>query len=161
MWLSGVRHQERFVRTERKAQIYLPTTLEHVERLLRDQGAFDDCVRFVGAAIGIGAINGAPTNPGYYEDLARAYVSKIRTVVLSHDFVGPLGDFWANQLTGLQRPMTSLRDVDAAGRIRASNRTQRNQALSPEAVGEAMAVLRNRGISRGRHSAASELDGDG
>jgi hypothetical protein len=54
--------------------------------------------------------------------------------------------------------MTSLRDVDAAGRIRASNRTQRNQPLSWEEVGEAM--VRNRGVSRGRRSAFSELDAD-
>ena len=63
-------------------------------------------------------------------------------------------------MNNLQRPMTSLRDVDAAGWIRASERTQRNQRLSRDDVGAAMAVVRNRGVSRRRQSASSELDGD-
>ena len=63
-------------------------------------------------------------------------------------------------MNNLQRPMTSLRDVDAAGWIRASERTQRNQRLSRDDVGAAMAMVRNRGVSRRRQSASSELDGD-
>jgi hypothetical protein len=162
MWLAGVRHQERFIAAsdDQKAQITLPTTVEQVERLLRDPVSFDDCVAFVVDAIGIHAATGAPTNPVYYADLVRAAAARIRAVIASGDFTGRLADFWANPLSGLQRPMTSLRDVDAAGRIRASDRTQRNQPLSWEDVGDAMAMVRNRGISRGRRSASSELDGE-
>ncbi|ASG20238.1 DEAD/DEAH box helicase family protein [Nitrospirillum viridazoti] len=162
MWLAGVRHQERFLAAalEHKAQITLPTTVEQVERLLRDARAFDDCVAFVVEAVGIGATTGAPTNPIYYSDLVRAAAARIQAVIASGDFTGRLNDFWSNPLSGLQRPMTSLRDVDAAGRIRASQRTQRNQPLSWEEVGEAMAMVRNRGVSRGRRTASSELDGE-
>jgi hypothetical protein len=162
MWLAGVRHQERFLAasSEQKAQIMLPTTVEQVERLLRDGRSFDDCVAFVSEAVGIGAATGGPTNPIYYADLVRAAAARIQAVIASGDFTGRLGDFWSNPLSGLQRPMTSLRDVDAAGRIRASSRTQRNQPLSWDEVGEAMAMVRNRGVSRGRRSASSELDGE-
>lgn len=160
MWLAGIRHQERFVASaeEQKAQIRLPTTVEQVDRLLRDPASFNDCVSFVVEAVGVGAATGAPTNPDYYADLVRAAATRIQAVIASGDFTGRLGDFWSNPLTGLQRPMTSLRDVDAAGRIRAANRTQRNQPVSWEDVGDAMAMVRNRGIGRGRRSASSELD---
>ncbi len=162
MWLAGVRHQERFLAasSEQKSQTMLPTTVEQVERHLRDPRTFDDCVAFVVEAVGIGAATGAPTNPVYYADLVRAAAARIQAVIASGDFTGRLSEFWGNPLSGLQRPMTSLRDVDAAGRIRASNRTQRNQPLSWEEVGEAMAMVRNRGVSRGRRSASSELDGE-
>ncbi|MDI3471219.1 MAG: Superfamily II DNA and RNA helicase [Pseudolabrys sp.] len=162
MWLAGVRHQERFLAAtpEQKAQVALPTTVEQVERLLRDPRAFDDCVAFVVEAVGIGATTGAPTNPIYYTDLVRAAAARIQAVIASGDFTGRLGEFWNNPLSGLQRPMTSLRDVDAAGRIRASQRTQRNQPLSWDEVGEAMAMVRNRGVSRDRRAASSELDGE-
>lgn len=162
MWLAGVRHQERFkaASSEHKAQITLPTQVEQVERLLRDARDFDDCVAFVVEAVGIGAVTGAPTNPIYYSDLVRAATARIQAVIASGDFTGRLSEFWSNPLSGLQRPMTSLRDVDAAGRIRASHRTQRNQPLSWDEVGEAMAMVRNRGVSRGRRSASSELDGE-
>ena len=72
--------------------------------------------------------------------------------------MGPLRDFWTNPHSGMQRPMTSLRDVDAPGRIEASRRTQTNQSLSWEDVGDAMAMIRNRGIARRRRAASSELD---
>jgi hypothetical protein len=162
MWLAGVRHQERFLAAapDQKAQVVLPTTVEQVERLLRDARAFDDCVAFVVEAVGIGATTGAPTNPIYYSDLVRVAAARIQAVIASGDFTGRLSEFWSNPLSGLQRPMTSLRDVDAAGRIRASQRTQRNQPLSWEEVGEAMAMVRNRGVSRGRRAASSELDGE-
>ncbi len=163
MWLAGVRHQERFVAAalEQKGQVTVPTTVEQVERLLRDPRAFDDCVAFVVEAVGIGARTGAPSNPIYYADLVRAAAARIQATIASGDFTGRLSDFWGNPLTGLQRPMTSLRDVDAAGRIRASNRTARNQPLSWEEVGDAMAMLRNRGVERRRRTASSELDGEG
>jgi hypothetical protein len=162
MWLAGVRHQQRFVAAaeEQKGQTRLPTTVEQVERLLRDPASFNDCVSFVVDAIGIGAVTGAPTNPDYYANLVRGAAARIQAVIASGDFPGRLGDFWSNPLTGLQRPMTSLRDVDAAGRIRASDRTHRNRPISWEEVGDAMAMVRNRGIARGRRSALSELDGE-
>jgi hypothetical protein len=66
-----------------------------------------------------------------------------------------LADFWSNPLSGLQRPMMSLRDVDAAGTIRASRTDTQNRPVDGEALDLAMAFLRNRG---GRRAASSELD---
>ena len=110
MWLAGVRHQERFVAasSEQKSQTMLPTTVEQVERLLRDGRSFDDCVAFVVEAVGIGAATGGPTNPVYYADLVRAAAARIQAVIASGDFTGRLSEFWGNPLSGLQRPMTSL-----------------------------------------------------
>jgi hypothetical protein len=161
-WVAGVRHQERFARASAggKADAVLPITVEQMERALRDPRDFDDCVRFVVQAIGVEAVTGAPANPEYYTDLIRNAAGRIRTVVEAGDFTGRLADLWTNPMNNLQRPMTSLRDVDAAGWIRASERTQRNQRLSRDDVGAAMAVVRNRGVSRRRQSANSELDGD-
>lgn len=161
-WIAGVRHQQRFVRATSadKTRVTLPTSVEAMEQLMRDT-AFDDCVAFVQRAVGVPASVGGPTNPEYYASLVRAAVLKIRSTLAGGDFTGPLRDFWSNRLTNLQRPMTSLRDVDAAGKIRASHRTNRNRHLDPDDVADAMAVLRTRGGGRRRRTAASELDGEG
>lgn len=160
MWLAGVRHQERFVSAsaEQKPRVTLPVTVEQVDRLLRDPATFDDCVAFVASAIGIGAATGGAANPDYYANLVRDAALRIQAEITSGSFVGKLSDFWTNPRTGLQRPMLSLRDVDVAGLIRASNRTIRNGPLNSEDVGEAMAMIRNRGVSRNRRAASSELD---
>lgn len=162
MWLAGIWHQERFVAApaERKNQLVPPATVEQVDRILRNSASFDDCVAFAIEAIGVGAATGAPTNPAYYAGLVRTAVDRIRAQISSGQFVGSLRDFWSNQLTGLQRPMLSLRDVDAAGHILASNRTRRNVRLSRDEVGSAMLMIRNRGVSHNRRSAGSELDED-
>ncbi|CAN5311405.1 hypothetical protein BH10PSE1_BH10PSE1_24360 [soil metagenome] len=161
-WIAGVRHQERFVALadDQKGLFALPTTVEAVDRLLRDPTQFDACVRFVVAAIGVEATTGGPTNPGYYSDLVRSGAAEIQAGVGSGEFVGLLRDFWTNPHSGMQRPMTSLRDVDAPGRIEASKRTQTNQPLSWEEVGDAMAMIRNRGVARRRRAASSELDSE-
>jgi Lhr-like helicase len=161
-WIAGVRHQERFVALadDQKALATLPNSVEAVDHILRNPTAFDDCVAFVAQAIGVGATTGGPTNPEYYGDLVRSAAVRIQASVGSGEFIGRLGDFWNNQLSGMQRPMTSLRDVDASGRIEASDHTAQNRRLSWEEVGDAMAMIRNRGVSRRRLSAASELDGE-
>lgn len=162
-WAAGVRHQERFVGVaeDQKALIGLPTTVEAMDRLLKDPSQFDDCVRFVTAAVGTRATTGAPTNPGYYADLVRHAAARIQASVGSGEFVGRLADFWNNPLSGMQRPMMSLRDVDAAGQIVASGRTPRNEPISRDEIAEGMAMIRNRGVARRRRSAGSELDGEG
>lgn len=161
-WAAGVRHQERFVAAadDKKGLFGLPTTVEAMDRLLKDPVQFDDCVRFVATAVGTRAATGGPTNPDYYGDLVRNAAGRIQASVGSGDFVGRLGDFWNNPLSGMQRPMTSLRDVDAAGQILASPRTPRNETISREEVAEAMAMIRNRGVARRRRGASSELDGE-
>jgi len=159
-WLAGVRHNERFVAapTDQKGNVSLPSTVEAATRLLRERNGFDDCVAFVTTAVGVGATTGAPNNPEYYSDLVRNAVQMIQATLNGGDFTGRLQDFWSNRNTGLARPMTSLRDVDAQGIIQASDRSQRNQHLTWEEVGDAMAMIRNRGVAHGRRAANSELD---
>ncbi len=158
MWLGGVQHQQQFCRAARKGQMTLPTTVEQAERIFRDKALFDDCVRFVVEAVGVSAGTGAPANPSYYSGLVRAYADQVRSVILSNEFVGRLADFWRNSYSNFQQPMTSLRDVDVAGRIRGSTRVQKNQTISAECVATAMSIIRNRGISLSRRSPNSELD---
>jgi hypothetical protein len=155
-----VRHNERFVAADEdgKGVISLPSTVEGAAKLLRDRNSFDDCVAFVTAAVGVGAATGAPTNPEYYGDLVRSEVQRIQGIVDSNEYTGRLEDFWNARNTGLARPMTSLRDVDAQGKIQASDRSQKNQHLTWEEVADAMAMIRNRGVAHGRHTANSELD---
>lgn len=159
-WLAGVRHNERFVAApdDQKGSASLPATVEAAARLLRVREDFDDCVRFVAAAIGIGAPTGAPTNREYYGDLARSEVERIRQVLDSKHYTGGLNDFWKATNTGLQRPMTSLRDVDVQGRIEGSRRSQTNKAITDEQLNGAMVMIRNRGVTHTRRGSASELD---
>jgi len=161
-WAAGVRHQSRFARADsgQKAGVTLPTTVEHMVAALRDPASFEDCVRFVTEAVGVASIRGTPANPEYYADLIRQAAANIKTVIDGGDFTGNLGDLWSNTLNNLQRPMTSLRDVDTSGWIRAADRNLRSQRISRDEVGAAMAMVRNRGVARGRHAATSELDGD-
>lgn len=161
-WIAGVRHQERFIgqASDQKGLAALPSSVEAVDQILRNPAAFDDCVAFVSEAIGVGAATGGPTNPEYYGGLIRSATARIQASVGSGEFVGRLGDFWNNQLSGMQRPMTSLRDVDAAGTIQASDHTAQNRSLSWEEVSDAMAMIRNRGVARRRQTASSELDGE-
>jgi hypothetical protein len=160
-WLAGVRHNERFVPApdDQKGSVSLPTTVEAAARLLRSRQDFDDCVRFVGSAIGIGAPTGSPTNPEYYSDLARSEVERIRQVLDSKNYTGSLNDFWKATNTDLMRPMTSLRDVDVQGQIEGSRRSQTNKAITEEQLSDAIAMIRNRGVALGRRGTYSELDG--
>ncbi|KRR25283.1 helicase [Bradyrhizobium lablabi] len=159
-WLSGVRHNERFVAAtdEQKASVALPGSVESAARLLRGRQDFDDCVRFVAAAIGIGAPTGAPNNPEYYSNLARQEAERIRQVLDSKNYTGGLNDIWKATNTGLMRPMTSLRDVDVQGRIEGSRRSQMNRLVTDEQLVDAITMIRNRGVARSRRGSASELD---
>jgi len=158
-WLAGVRHNERFIAApdDQKGSVSLPSTVEAAARLLRSRPDFDDCVRFVCAAIGIGAATGSPTNPEYYGDLARFEVERIRQVLDSKNYTGGLNDFWKATNTGLVRPMTSLRDVDAQGRIEGSRRSQTNKVITDEQLVNAVVMIRNRGVNA-RRGSGSELD---
>ncbi|ABD07237.1 Helicase-like [Rhodopseudomonas palustris HaA2] len=160
-WLSGVRYNERFVATadDQKATVNMPSTVEAAARLLRNRPDFDDCVRFVANAVGIGAATGAPTNPDYYGDLVRSQIDRIRQVLDSKSYTGSLNDFWKATNTGLVRPMTSLRDVDVQGRIQGSRLSQKNRPITDEQLLGAVTMIRNRCVSRRRrYGATSELD---
>lgn len=159
-WLAGVHFQRRMVAASdtAKPMVLLPATVEQLSRILSSPLELADCAAFVREAIGIHGSEGQPANPDYYADLIAEELRKIEVAASSDQFTGRLSDFWSNRLSGLQRPMTSLRDVDAAGTIRASRVDTQSRRVADEAVDSAMAFLRNRGAGR---SAASELDQEG
>lgn len=159
-WLAGVHFQRRIVTASdaAKPNVPLPATVEHLSRILANPAEFADCAAFVREAVGIYGSEGRPSNPEYYADLIAEELRRIEVAASSDQFTGRLGDFWSNTLSGLQRPMTSLRDVDAAGTIRASRVDTHSRRVDDEAVDAAMAFLRNRGA---RRLASSELDQEG
>lgn len=165
-WLAGVHYQRAFVAAadRSKSNARFPGTVEAVDAIFKGaSGArnFDACVGFVQAAIGINAATGGPGKSArYYRDLVRAGVEAVRTEIGSGNFTGLLKDFWANDQNPLRRrrPMLSLRDVDEAGTIQGSGVTLKNKLLKGVDLAAAMAVLRNRGVSRGRQTARSETD---
>jgi Helicase conserved C-terminal domain len=168
-WLAGVYHQHAFVAaaSEAKTTVRFPATVEAVDAIFKGAAGarnFDACVAFVQRAIGIDAVaNGPGKAEQYYRDVVRAGVHEVRAEIGSGSFTGFLRDFWANEQNPLRRhrPMLSLRDVDEAGTIQGSGLTLKNQRLRSGDLAAAMAVLRNRGVSRGRQSAMSEMDGEG
>ena len=163
-WIAGVRHNEAFVRAPdaRKGGVLLPTSIDLFARIINDFAAFADCVAFVAGAVGIDAAVAMPNNPAHYGELIRAAAERIQREATSGEFTGQLNNFWNNSYSGLPRPMTSLRDVDAQGMIVGSSRTRNNRRLTTEEVSDAMATIRNRGVSRrrGRRAGGSELDAE-
>lgn len=156
-WLAGVQFQSRMAAAgdDAKPNVPLPATVEQLSRVLSNPAELADCAAFVREAVGIHGSEGPPSNPDYYSDLIAEELRKIEVAASSDQFTGRLSDFWTNRLSGLQRPMTSLRDVDAAGTIRASRVDTQSRRVDDEAVDAAMAFLRNRGA---RRTAGSELD---
>jgi hypothetical protein len=159
-WLAGVQFQRQIVTAAdtAKSLVPLPATVEQLSRSLSNPAELADCAAFVREAVGIHGSEGQPSNPEYYADLIAEELRRIEVAAASDQFTGRLGDFWNNRLSGLQRPMTSLRDVDAAGTIRASRVDLQSRRVDDEAVDAAMAFLRNRGA---RRTAGSELDQEG
>ncbi|ANM08337.1 hypothetical protein AMC78_PD00833 (plasmid) [Rhizobium phaseoli] len=159
-WLAGVLFQRQMVAAAAatKPIVTLPATVEQLSRVLSNPANLADCAAFIREAVGIHSTEGAPANPDYYADLIAQEVRRIEVAASSDQFTGRLSDFFSNPLSGLQRPMMSLRDVDAAGRIQASRVDTQSRRVDGEAVEAAMAFLRARGT---RQTAASELDQEG
>lgn len=164
MWLIGVYYQTRFVQLpdDHKADVSFPDRVETVERVLRDPANFADCVTFIRNAIGIQrpSDQGGPVFPQYYQDLVTDELRRISNTIDSTQYAGPLNELWTNRNSGLTPPMTSLRDVDEPGLIRPSDRSPGGRGQTEEQVGNLMAALRNRGVSRRRRSSGSETDAD-
>ncbi|WP_395383876.1 hypothetical protein ACHMW4_12075 [Mesorhizobium sp. UC22_110] len=120
-----------------------------MDRILSDPTALRDCTAFIQEAIGLQALEGRAQNPDYYANLITEQLRRILNEASSGRFTGQLYRFWDNRLTGLKKPMSSLRDVDAAGHI------EPHQYIDREILADAMAFVRNRGAGR---PAGNELD---
>jgi hypothetical protein len=167
-WLAGIYYQRSFVAAPEgaKSNVRFPSTVEAVDAVFKGATGpanFATCVNFVQAAIGISAATGGPgRSADYYCDLIRRGVDEVRAEIGSNNFTGNLMEFWKNDQNPLRlrQPMTSLRDVDEVGMIHGAGLTFRNRPLSGSDLAATMAFLRNRGVSRGRRTADSELDAE-
>jgi hypothetical protein len=165
-WLAGVHYQRAFVAAPEgaKSNARFPGTVEAADAVFKGAAGpanFDECVKFVHTAIGIEAATAGPGGSAdYYRSLVRRGVDEVRAEIGSGNFTGNLMDFWKNDHNPLRRrqPMMSLRDVDEAATIHGSGWTLRNKRLSESELAAAMTFLRNRGASRTRQTAGSEID---
>lgn len=166
MWLAGVYHQQAYIAAppDTKRNQRVPATVDAAASVFRSARAnanFETCVAFVCDAIGVDSPVGGPgSSRDYYRNLVRRGVEQIRSELCSDNFTGTLTDFWDNEQNPLRRlrPMMSLRDVDDAGDIFGAARSLKNKALRAEELADAMAFIRNRGVSRGRQLSQSETD---
>jgi hypothetical protein len=117
----------------------------------RDTVAFaDDVGGFMLDAMGIGGRGvdriGAPQARDFYRARTEAAATELGRSIKDLDITARLRQFWEEQDTKLLMPMTSLRDVDEAGLIRASDfdRGSRGNSreLSLEDVATAMKIIR-------------------
>lgn len=152
-WLAGVYFQRAFAAapSDKKQSVPFPFSVEQLARVLEDTVALKDCVTFIAEAIGVSALEGQSANPEYYADLVKQQLGRIRTEAATGNYTGQLSKFWGDPLSGMKPPMSSLRDVDAAGTIRSSTK------VSSESFVASMAFIRNRSA---RRSASGELDRD-
>jgi hypothetical protein len=152
-WLAGVHFQRAFALapSDKKQAVPFPFSVEHLSRVLEDTAALKDCAAFIAEAIGVSALEGQSANPDYYANLVKQQLGRIRTEAATGNYTGQLSKFWGDPLSGMKRPMSSLRDVDAAGTIRSSTK------VTGETFVSSMAFIRNRSA---RRSASGELDRD-
>ncbi|MCC2610852.1 DEAD/DEAH box helicase family protein [Neorhizobium petrolearium] len=117
----------------------------------RDTVAFaDELGSFMLEAMGIGGRGadgiGAPTARDFYRARTDAAALALGRSMKDLDISARLRQFWEEQDSKLQMPMTSLRDVDEAGLIRASDfdRGSRGHSreMSLEDVATAMKIIR-------------------
>lgn len=87
----------------------------------------------------------APAGQVHYRQLidekVRGFLDEWGTVNWKND--GTLKKFFDSQLQVMRRPMTSLRDVDEGGVIRAAKRLSANRYLDPKDVISVMDLIRN------------------
>ncbi|WP_439542593.1 DEAD/DEAH box helicase family protein [Hyphomicrobium sp.] len=123
-WLSGWAEQKLFIDepADQKSRAPVFETVSDVSKLVTSllPGAAKDFMDFAVAAIGVdgrgSAHLGAAPHAEYYggsiRDLAKRLTDEFRTQYGTTR----LSDFWENSPVG-QKPMTSLRDIDEAGRF--------------------------------------------
>jgi len=86
----------------------------------------------------------APQGKEYYQVILRARIRQmLENMAERQNEPSSLSTFFRQFTDTLQKPMTSLRDVDQAGRIRLARRDDRGNRLKDEDVREVMALVRH------------------
>jgi len=98
---------------------------------------------FIDLAIGL-TEGYAPEGKEHYEALVKARVRKLlEEMAERQNRSSTLRTFFNGANDSLQKPMTSLRDVDQAGRIRLAGKDTNGKRLSDEDVVEVMGLIRH------------------
>ena len=117
----------------------------------------DFCVQAIGIPGRGESRLGAAPHPSYYDDRIRNLAKRLTDIFRSENATTRLADYWENSPVG-QKPMTSLRDIDEAGRFvpaRAFGRPRpRGNIDDKTLVTNALRIVRR------QRSAAGELDGE-
>ena len=165
-WLCGWVEQKLFVERPDAEKLKAPIfqTVNNVNRVLTGTdlpGAAEDFMAFAVRALGVRGrgVNklGAAPHPEYYEERIRNLAKEITDEFRSQNATTMLSDFWDGAPVGA-RPMTSLRDIDEAGKffpargIRSSPRLSGDEERS--LVAEALSIVRR------QHGPVGELDGE-
>jgi hypothetical protein len=124
-WLCGWAEQKLFSEQSDKDKERAPTfeTVDDVRRLLTGTalpGAAKDFMEFAVVALGVPGRGvrrlGAAPHPEYYDGRIRNLTKELTDQFRTSYTTTRLSDYWEGAPVG-QRPMTSLRDIDEAGRF--------------------------------------------
>lgn len=163
-WLTGWIEQELFIQEDDKARAMRFDTVNDVNRLLTGtqvpnaaKDFMDFCVRALGIR-GRGENHlGAAPHPSYYEDRIRNLAKRLTDEFRSENATTRLADYWENAPVG-QKPMTSLRDIDEAGRFvpaRSFGRPRPRGGMAEKSlINNALRIVRR------QRSGVGELDGE-
>lgn len=102
---------------------------------------------------------GAAPHPSYYDERIRNLAKRLTDVFRSENATTRLANYWENTPVG-QKPMTSLRDIDEAGRFVPARPFGRARQRGNVNVDDKTLVTNALKIVRRQRSAAGELDGE-
>ncbi|MCW8916516.1 MAG: helicase-related protein, partial [Magnetovibrio sp.] len=164
-WLVGVEEPSRFSVETDKTKAISFINMSDVKRLLgpvssrkkKKDNFTDFCINAIGV-YGRGAI-GQPSHRDYYEHHIRELASNLfNTVTDNMDTLAAsrLSDFWRS-LSDVQTPMTSLRDVEEAGKISPSKSKAPGLKPNPDVEKNVVRALE---FIRSQRGISSELDSE-
>jgi hypothetical protein len=164
-WLSGWAEQKLFMEHADNDKIRAPRfeTVNDVNRLFTGNdlpGAAKDFMEFCVLALGVPGRGvsrlGAAPHPEYYDGRIRNLAKELTDEFRTENATTRLSDYWENSPVG-QKPMTSLRDIDEAGRFipaRPFGKHRIKGADEKALIAEALRVVRR------QRSRVGELDSD-
>jgi hypothetical protein len=164
-WLSGWAEQKLFMEYADADKIRAPRfeTVNDVNRLFTGSdlpGAAKDFMEFCVLALGVPGRGvsrlGAAPHPSYYDGRIRNLAKELTDEFRTENATTRLSDYWENSPVG-QKPMTSLRDIDEAGRFipaRPFGKHRIKGADEKILIAEALRIVRR------QRSRVGELDSD-
>jgi len=164
-WLSGWAEQKLFMEYADADKVRAPRfeTVNDVNRLFTGSdlpGAAKDFMEFCVLALGVPGRGvsrlGAAPHPEYYDGRIRNLAKELTDEFRTENATTRLSDYWENSPVG-QKPMTSLRDIDEAGRFipaRPFGKHRIKGAEEKTLIAEALRIVRR------QRSRVGELDSD-